>query len=85
MQIRTSQEGATDTFTDIWSGNALVFYKQRRPGLKQASFGYQFRRKNLQTFRYREDKRNADVIRVTEEADEKLISAAMAYLIVDAA
>lgn len=80
VQIRTSKEGQTDAFTDVWAGVALFFYSEARPSLKRASLGYQFRRQNLKAFRYREDKRNTDVIRVSEEQDETLVAGALGYL-----
>jgi hypothetical protein len=78
---RTSKEGQPDTFTDAWGKNALLFYRETRPSLKRASFGYQMRQNDLRVFRYREDKRDTDVIRVTEKQDEKIVSASLAYLI----
>lgn len=78
---RTSKEGAADTFGDVWGKDALLFYKENRPTLKRASFGYQMRENDLRVFRYREDKRDTDVIRVNEKQDEKIVAAALAYLI----
>jgi hypothetical protein len=77
---RTSMEGQADTFGDVWGKDALLFYREMRPTLKRASFGYQMRQKDLRVFRYREDKRDTDVIRVSEKQDEKIISAALGYL-----
>jgi hypothetical protein len=78
---RSSKEGQTDAFTDVWGKDALLFYREDRPSLKRASFGYQFRENDLRVFRYREDKRDTDVIRVSEKGDEKLIAATLGYLI----
>jgi len=78
---RVSKEGAADAFADVWGKDALLFYKETRPSLKRASFGYQMRTSDLRVFRYREDKRDTDVIRVSEKQDEKIVSSALAYLI----
>jgi hypothetical protein len=78
---RVSKEGAVDAFADVWGKDVLYFYKESRPSLKRASFGYQMRTSDLRVFRYREDKRDTDVIRVSEKQDEKIVSAALAYLI----
>jgi hypothetical protein len=78
---RTSKEGQTDAFTDVWGKDVLMFYRENRPTLKRASFGYQLRQNDLRVFRYREDKRDTDVIRVSEKQDEKIVSAALGYLI----
>jgi hypothetical protein len=81
---RTSKEGAVDAFGDVWGKDALLFYRETRPSLKRASFGYQIRTSDLRVFRYREDKRDTDVIRVSEKQDEKIVAAATAYLIKNA-
>lgn len=78
---RSSKEGAADAFTDIWGKDVLVFFSEGRPSLKRASLGYQMRQNELRVFRYREDKRDTDVIRVSEKQDEKIVSAALGYLI----
>lgn len=78
---RSSKEGAADAFTDIWGKDALLFYSESRPTLKRASFGYQMRQNDLRVFRYREDKRDTDVIRVGEKQDEKLVAEKLGYLI----
>jgi len=78
---RTSKEGQTDAFGDVWGKDVLLFYKENRPTLKRASFGYQMRQNDLRVFRYREDKRDTDVIRVSEKQDEKIVSAPLGYLI----
>jgi len=78
---RVSKEGQTDAFADVWGKNVLLFYRENRPSLKRASFGYQMRENDLRVFRYREDKRDTDVIRVSEKADEKIVAANLGYLI----
>ncbi len=81
---RTSQEGATEVIADVWGNDALFFYSEARPSLKRASFMYQMRAQELRAFRYREDHKTTDVIRVNEVADEKVVSAELAYLVKDA-
>ena len=78
---RTSKAGQADTLADVWGANVLVFYSEKSPSLKRASFGYQLREEDLRVFRYREDKRDTDVIRVTEKQAEKIVAAQLGYLI----
>ena len=65
----------------MWGKDVLVFYAESSPSLKRATFGYQLREEELRVFRYREDKRDVDVIRVMEKQDEKLIAASLGYLV----
>lgn len=81
---RTSMPGQTDALTDVWGNDVLVFYAESTPSLKRASFGYQMREEDLRVFRYREDKRDVDVIRVTEKQDEKIVAPQLGYLILNA-
>jgi len=78
---KSSNEGQAVTLADVWGKDALVFYRELNPALRRASFGYQMRQRNLRVFRYREDKRATDVIRVTEKQAEKIIAASLAYLV----
>jgi hypothetical protein len=78
---KTSKEGQAVALADVWGKDCLLFYSEPRPALRRASFGYQMRQKNLRVFRYREDRRNTDVIRVTEKQDEKIVATALGYLI----
>lgn len=78
---RTSKAGQTDALSDVWGANVLLFYSEKSPSLKRASFGYQLRQEDLRVFRYREDKRDTDVIRVTEKQAEKIVAASLGYLI----
>ena len=55
------------------------------PVLKRASFGYQMRTSDLRVFRYREDKRDTDVIRVSEKQDEKIVAAGDSRYLIKAA
>jgi hypothetical protein len=78
---RSSQAGAVDALTDVWSKDALLFYSEPRPSLKRASFAYQLRQRNLRAFRYRDEEISSDVVRVTEIQDEKLVAEKLGYLI----
>lgn len=83
---RTSQEdAAVETIADTWGSDVLLYFKENRPGLKKASFGYQFRVRDLRTFRYRDESRATDIVRVTEVQAEKLVAPELAYLIKAAA
>jgi hypothetical protein len=81
---RTSVRGQTDALSDVWDDDVLIYYAERSPSLKKASFGYQMREEDLRVFRYREDKRDVDVIRVSEKQAEKVVSASLGYLITNA-
>lgn len=81
---RTSKAGQADVLTDVWGKSVLIYYAERSPSLKRASFGYQMRQEDLRVFRYREDKRDVDVIRVGEKQAEKVVAAQLGYLIANA-
>jgi hypothetical protein len=81
---RTSKAGQTDALTDVWGNDVLIYFAEKSPSLKRASFGYQLREDDLKVFRYREDKRDVDVIRVSEKQCEKVIASQLGYLIIDA-
>ncbi len=78
---RTSKQGQTDVLTDVWGKDVLVFYAESSPSRQRATFRDQLREEELRVFRYREDKRDVDVIRVMEKQDEKLIASSLGYLI----
>jgi hypothetical protein len=81
---RTSKEGRPDVLTDVWGTSVLIYYADTAPSLKRASFGYQLREEDLRVFRYREDKRDVDVIRVTEKQAEQIVAPELGYLIAEA-
>jgi hypothetical protein len=81
---RTSKAGQPDVLTDVWGKDVLFVYAETSPSLKRASFGYQMRQEDLRVFRYREDKRDVDVIRVGEKQAEKIIANQLGYLVKNA-
>ena len=81
---RTSNEGATDAYADVWGRDALFFYAEGRPALKRPSFMYTMRVRGVAAERYREEKIKSDVIRVSEIQDEHLVASDLGYLIKDA-
>ena len=81
---RTSNEGATDAYADVWGKDALFFYSERRPALKRPSFMYTMRVRGMSAERYREDKIKSDVIRVSEIQDEHVVASDLGYLIKNA-
>ena len=80
----TAKLGQTETLADIWGKDVLIYYAEQRPGLKRPSFGYQLVNQDLQTFRYRMDEIDSDIIRVTEIRGEKLVAPQLGYLIKNA-
>lgn len=82
----TAKEGQTIALGDLWSDNALLFHQAPYSGTAdqyEPSFGYQFRVQDLQTERYRSNRRKSDVVRVTEIGAEKIVAPALGYLIKD--
>lgn len=80
----TAREGQTEVLSDVWGKDVLIYYAEPRPGLKKPSFGYQMIAQDLQTFRYRQDEIDSDIIRVTEIRGEKLVAPQLGYLIKNA-
>ncbi|PIQ83883.1 MAG: hypothetical protein COV75_05075, partial [Candidatus Omnitrophica bacterium CG11_big_fil_rev_8_21_14_0_20_63_9] len=77
----TAKEGQTVSLGYMWGKDALLYFKQRTPGIKRVSLGYTFQVRDLKVERYREEPRKSDVVRVTHLVDEKLVAAACGYLI----
>jgi hypothetical protein len=77
----TAKKGQTVSLGRVWGKDVLFFYRERRPALKRPSFGYQMVVQNFKAFRYRKTEINSDVIRVNEIRAEKLVAAALGYLV----
>lgn len=77
----TATEGQTVSLSRIWGKHVLMAYVTPRPGIRKMSLGYSFFTKNRITEKYREGKKNSDVVRVREIIDEKLVAETAAYLI----
>lgn len=78
----TAKKNQTASLTRLWGSHALLAYVNPRPSIKQAlSLGYQFQSKPRATFKYRDEEKSSDVIRVREITDEKLVTADCGYLL----
>lgn len=78
---QSSVEGQTQTVTNIWNENVLVFYKEAAPALDALSFGYSFRVADFVTKSWRDDRRNGEFIEVSMIQDEKITSSNCSYII----
>jgi hypothetical protein len=78
----SAKKGQSASLTRLWGKNMLLAYVNPRPSIKQAlSLGYQFQSKPRATFKYRDEEKASDVIRVREITDEKLVTADCGYLL----
>jgi hypothetical protein len=78
----SSAEGQEETLTNIWNNCVVLAYVAPRPGLKQISFGYLFRRKGYRMVeRWRDDPLRSDWIRVSDKYDIRVISPYAGYLL----
>lgn len=76
----TSTEGQTEVLGDRWGKDFLLYYQPDRPNLRTPGFGYQLVVAPLRVFRYREQRINCDVIRVTEIRAEKIVAITLGFL-----
>lgn len=81
----TANEAASETLTDVWKDNVLVFYKEATPSLDALSLGYIFRVGNWITKSWRVEDRAGDMVEVGVIEDEKLVAAAAGYLLTNVA
>lgn len=82
--IRNSaREGQTESLSNVWVDNALIFYKEAAPSLDALSLGYIFRVGTFIAKTYREETRAGEMIEVSAIQDEKIVATACGYLITD--
>lgn len=79
--INTAQEGAPNSFSDVWGNFAWFGYVPPAAGLMTPAAGYIFAWKERQVNRYREDQEHADVIEALFNWDSKVTSADSGYLL----
>lgn len=77
---RSSNEGQTDTLSDIWGKNALLAWINPRPAIKQPTLSYMFQSRPRQVYKYRDDFRASDVVRCSEVTAEQMIADQCGYL-----
>ena len=85
MIENTAGFGVTDSFADIWKDAVLLSYTTPSPGVKKVSFAYTFWSRNWQVRRTRVERQHSDWFEPSYVADEKIIAADVAYLIIDVA
>ncbi len=83
-RYRTSNEGQTDTLAYVWGKHAVLLYTPASPSrfMPAATYSFMFTERVVET--YREPEHSVSVVRVREEMDEVVTSAACAYLVKDA-
>lgn len=80
----TQQGGASDpTSEEIWGDSVLLFYAEPTPSTESRTFMHSPFTYMNQVERWRENGAKGDTVQVTEEVDELLVDASLAYLITD--
>ena len=87
-QYNSGVEGGTDTLAEIWSAICVLAYIERKPRLKSRTLGVTYQKTasrvvdELPMSRSHETwDRKGDMVRVTDEYDQKLVDEKCAYLI----
>jgi len=76
-----ANEEQTESLTDIWGRNAILAFVNPRPGLRQLSFAYLFRKQGYPLVeRWRENALRCDWIRVNDKYDTAIVANTAAYL-----
>ncbi len=79
----TGNLGASDSFADLWADEVLMAYVTTSPGIRKVSFGYTFLSRGWRVMRETVSKQHSDWIEPSYVADEKIVAADVAYLILD--
>ncbi len=79
----TGNLGAADSFADIWIDEVLLAYVTPSPGVKKVSFGYTFLSRGWRVMRETISRQHSDWIEPSYVADEKIVAADVAYLLID--
>lgn len=80
----TADEGQVDSLGNVWGDDFVLFYKNPRPTIMMATFGYTFFDVPRQVDKYREESNVQDVVRQRYSYDQNLMDVLLAYLIKDA-
>lgn len=82
----SSNEGQSETKTNVWSNDVVLFYKPARASLYEPSFGYQFTLtgQNVRADMRRDVSDLGDIMRVMAAYQDKILDTNAAYLIKDA-
>lgn len=85
----TAVKGQSASLSRIWSDDCYILYRPLRPGIKIPALGYRFvwepfgGRKGWRVRKWREDKREGDMIRVEKYRDQKITLATAGYRLSD--
>lgn len=79
----TSAKGLGPSITAIWGDVAFMGYKPARPGPKQASSGYIFRKNVPMVRRWMDNERNAEAIEVRMKFQARVVASLSGYLFKD--
>jgi len=77
----TAALGQTESLSDVWNDNVLVFYKEESPSLDAMSLGYTMRSQNWITTEWYDSPRKGTFYEVSVVQDEELVCEAAGYLI----
>lgn len=81
VQLDTSDLGRTATVAPLFSDKAFFGYKPSRPGPKQPSCGYLFRKSVPMVRRWFDDERNSEAIEVRMKVSPQVVASLAGYLI----
>jgi len=76
----TTQEGVAESLSYVWGKKVALIYSEPSPGLKKASFGYQFQSRGFRVKKWRVEGREGDFVEAGEIRDEKVVAASTGYL-----
>lgn len=80
----TTEEGQTESLSQIWNDNVLVYYAPMTPRKDKPSFMYSFRWNkimNMQAFVFQEKDAFAEKVHVGYYQDEKITASNLAFLV----
>jgi len=76
----STQEGVAESLGYVWGKSVALIYAESSPGIKKASFGYQFQSRGFRVKKWRVEGRDGDFIEAGEIRDEKVVAASTGYL-----
>ena len=79
----TGVEGVADSISSIWPDSMFVGYKPASPGPLKPSCGYLFQYNKPPVKRWREEKRDGEMIEVNMEYSPEIVASLCGYLIID--
>lgn len=77
----TAAKGVASSISNIWPNHAFLGYKPDRPGPKQPSAGYIFRKNVPMVRRWFDDERNCEAIEVRMKYQARVVASLSGYLI----